>query len=84
MRHKYDDPQPLSPLTQFIGSLWSKLAVNDPTLQPLSDGFRITNTYPTSGGLSFARYNLAEVTTPTIAEIVRRESRIGPDWMWIY
>ncbi|MCV7286881.1 hypothetical protein H7J87_16265 [Mycolicibacterium wolinskyi] len=84
MRHKYDDPQPLSPLTHFIGSLWSKLAINDPTLQPLADGLRITNTYPTSGGLSFGRFNLAEVTTPQIAEIVRRESRIGRDWMWAY
>jgi hypothetical protein len=44
LRHKYDDPQPLSPLTHFIRSLWSKLAINDPTLTPLADGFRITNT----------------------------------------
>ena len=45
LRHKYDNPQPLAPLTHFIGSLWSKLAINDPTLTPLADGFRITNTY---------------------------------------
>ena len=28
LRQKYDDPQPLSPLTHFIGSLWAKLAIN--------------------------------------------------------
>jgi hypothetical protein len=53
LRHRYDDPQPLSALTQFIGSLWWKLAINDPTLRPLADGFKFTNTFPEQGNLSF-------------------------------
>ena len=74
-------PSPLSPPTHFIGSLWAKLAVNDPTLTPLADGFRITNTYPVSGSLAFKSYKLADVTTPQIIQNVRREfpswSRLG-------
>jgi hypothetical protein len=46
LRHDYTDQQPLSPLTHFIGSLWAKLTINDPTLRPLADGFRITKTFP--------------------------------------
>ena len=84
LRHKYDDPQPLSPLTHFIGSLWAKLAVNDPTLTPLADGLRITNTYPVSGSLAFKSYKLADVTTPQIIQNVRREFPVGPDWNYLY
>jgi hypothetical protein len=83
-RHKYDDPQPLSPLTHFIGSLWAKLAINDPTLTPLADGFRITNTYPVSSSLAFKSYKLADVTTPQIIQNVRREFPVGPDWDYLY
>ena len=83
LRHKYGDPQLLSPLTHFIGSLWSKLAINDPTLTPLADGFRITNTYPASGSLAFKRYKLADVTTPQIVESVRRHA-VGSDWNYLY
>jgi hypothetical protein len=48
MRHRYED-QDLSPLTNFIGSLWQKLAINDPSLKPLADGLRLTETDPTGG-----------------------------------
>jgi hypothetical protein len=84
MRHKYDDPQPLAPETKFIGSLWGKLAINDPTLKPLADRLRMTDTYSASGAFAFDPYKLTEVTTPRIADIVRRESLTGPDWMWQY
>ena len=83
LRQKYDDPQPLSPLTHFIGSLWAKLAINDPTLTPLSDGFRITSTYHVSGSLAFKSYKLADVTTSQIIQNVRREIPGGPDWNYL-
>ena len=84
LRHKYGDPQPLSPLTHFIGSLWAKLAINDRTLTPLADVLRITNTYPVSGSLAFESYKLADVTTPQIIQNVRREFPVGPDWNYLY
>jgi hypothetical protein len=82
----YGDASPNSaaPLTHFIGSLWAKLAINDPTLTPLADGFRITNTYPVSGSLAFKSYKLADVTTPQIIQNVRREFPVGPDWNYLY
>lgn len=63
------EQQSLSPLTNFIGALWGKLALNDATLIPLADGLRITKTMDAS--LSFGTgqkmYTLSEVTTPDIA-----------------
>jgi hypothetical protein len=72
MRHDYEQ-QDLSPLTNFIGSLWGKLAINDPTLKPLADGLRITKTLDTSGsfGMGSGPYKLADVTTPKIASQYR-------------
>jgi hypothetical protein len=69
MRHDYDEKQNLSPLTNFIGSLWGKLAINDPTLKPLADGFRITKTVDISGsfGMGKGPYKLAVAATPKIA-----------------
>lgn len=84
LRHKYDDPQPLSPLTHFIGSLWAKLAINDPTLRPLADGFRITNTYPEGGSLAFKRWPLQELTTERIADGVRGNFIPNADWQYLY
>lgn len=72
MRHDYEQ-QDLSPLTNFIGSLWGKLAINDPTLKPLADGLRITKTVDTSGsfGMGSGPYKLADVTTQKIADRYR-------------
>lgn len=68
MRHDYEQ-QNLSPLTSFIGSLWNMLAINDPTIKPLADGFRITKTVDTTGsfGMGSGPYKLADVATPKIA-----------------
>jgi hypothetical protein len=68
MRHDYEQTN-LSPLTNFIGSLWGMLAINDPTLKPLADGFRITKTVDTTGKLNMGSgpYKLADVATPKIA-----------------
>ena len=85
LRHKYDDPQPLSPLTHFIGSLWAKLAINDPALTPLTDGFRITNTYPVSGSLAcFQVVQASRCDHPADHPNVRREFPVGPDWDYLY
>lgn len=63
------EQQNLSPLTNFIGALWEKLAINDPTLKPLANGLRITKTMDTtvSFGTGGRWYKLPEVTTPEIA-----------------
>lgn len=60
----------LSPLTNFIGALWDKLAINDPSLEPLADGLRITKTMDTSYSIGSGQkfYTLSEVTTPDIAK----------------
>ncbi len=84
LRHDYKDQQPLSPLTHFIGSLWAKLAINDPALRPLADGFRITNTFSQTGGLAFKRWTLAELTTPRIVDGVRRNFIPNRDWQYLY
>jgi len=84
MRHKYDDPQPLAPVTNFIGSLWGKLALNDKSLTPLADGFRITNTYPSSGQLAFKRWKLADLVTPFMVDNVRRGFIPNSDWQYLY
>jgi hypothetical protein len=84
LRHDYKDQQPLSPLTHFIGSLWAKLAINDPTIRPLADGFRITNTFPQTGGLAFKRWTLAELTTERITDGVRRNFIPNADWQYLY
>lgn len=82
--HDYTDEQPLSHVTHFIGSLWHKLAINDPLVRPLADGFRITNTYPQSGQIAFKRWPLAEITSPRIADGVRREFIPNRDWQRIF
>lgn len=84
LRHDYNDQQPLSAVTHFIGSLWAKLAINDPAVRPLADGFRITNTFPQGGGLAFRRWTVAELTTPRIADGVRREFIPNRDWQYLY
>ncbi|HTX97321.1 MAG TPA: DUF6602 domain-containing protein [Mycobacterium sp.] len=84
LRHDYKDEQPLSPLTHFIGSLWAKLTINDPTVRPLADGFRITNTFPQTGGLAFKRWTLAELTTPRIVDGVRRNFIPNADWQYLF
>ena len=68
IRHDYEQ-QDLSPLTSFFGSLWGKLAINDPSLKPLANGLRITKTEPATGsfGMGSGPYKLAEASTPKIA-----------------
>lgn len=66
LRHDYEQKD-LSPLTNFIGALWGKLAINDPTLQPLADGLRITKTTDTLGSFGMRSFKFAEVATPQIA-----------------
>lgn len=75
MGHDYEQ-QHLSPLTNFIGALWDKLAINDPTLKPLADGLRITKTMDTtvSLGSGLKLYKLSEVTTPEITRRYRHSS----------
>lgn len=64
------EQQNLAPLTNFVGALWDKLSINDPTLKPLADGLRITKTIDTSFSLGTGAktYKLSEVTTPEIAQ----------------
>ena len=68
MRHDYEQ-QDLSPLTHFIGLLRQKLALNDASLKPLADGFRITKTSPEIGSFNMGSgpYKLASVSTEQIA-----------------
>lgn len=70
----------LSPLTNFIGALWDKLAINDPALKPLADGLRFTKTMDTSYNLGTGGkiYKLSAVTTPDIA----RRHRNSEPWMY--
>jgi len=64
------EQQNLAPLTNFVGALWDKLSINDPTLKPLADGLRFTKTIDTSFSLGTGAktYKLSEVTTPEIAQ----------------
>jgi hypothetical protein len=73
------EQQNLSPLTNFIGALWDKLAINDPTLKPLADGLRLTKTMDTkfSLGAGGKQYRLSEVTTPDIAKKYWKSSPWG-------
>lgn len=84
LRHDYDDEDPLSPLAHLIGSLWGKLAINDKTLRPLADGFRITKTYPDRGGLTFRRWPLVDVTNEHIAKNVKRGFIPNADWQYLF
>lgn len=72
MRHDYEQTT-LSPLTNFIGLLWNRLALNDPTLKPLADGLRMTKTVETKGGLNTGPgpYKLTDVAPATIADRYR-------------
>ncbi|MGV0581914.1 DUF6602 domain-containing protein [Mycolicibacterium elephantis] len=74
------EQQNLSPLTNFIGALWDKLSINDPTLKPLADGLRITKTMDTgvSLGTGGKTYALSEVTAPEIA----KKYRLSPPWSY--
>jgi hypothetical protein len=77
------EQQNLSPLTNFIGALWGKLALNDPTLKPLADGLRITkttderHTFNPDGKVPKV-YKLSEITTPGIA----KRYRTSPPWSY--
>ncbi|BBZ74390.1 hypothetical protein MPRS_54830 [Mycobacterium paraseoulense] len=66
LRHDYQQ-QNLSPLTNFVGSLWGKLAINDPTLKPFADGLRITNTTDALGSFPMRSFRFADMATPEIA-----------------
>lgn len=84
MRHNYEQ-QNLAPVTGLIGSLWDKLAINDPTLKPLADGFRITETTDATGsfGMGAGPRKLIDVTSPEVAQSVRAGAW-GPEWAWAY
>jgi hypothetical protein len=45
------EKQDLSPLTTFIGSIWQKMAINDPSLKPFADGLRLSDPSFRSGGV---------------------------------
>jgi hypothetical protein len=77
MRHDYKQEN-LFPLTNFIGLLWGKLALNDLSLKPIADGLRVTETTDTTGTFGMRSYTLANVTTPQIAA---RHRNHGP---WYY
>lgn len=77
LRHDYEQ-QNLSPLTNFIGALWGKLAINDPTLKPLADGLRVTGTTDTLGSFPMRSHKFADVTTPQIAQRYRNT----PHWWY--
>jgi hypothetical protein len=66
MRHDYKQEN-LSPLTNFIGLLWNKLALNDFSLKPIADGLRVTETTDTTGSFGMRSYKFADITTPQIA-----------------
>ncbi|ADG97395.1 conserved hypothetical protein [Segniliparus rotundus DSM 44985] len=83
MRRKYE-AEALSPLTKFIGSLWQKLAINDPTLKPLADGLRLTDPDPEGGQFSGRRYKLDDLVDSDVMDNVRSESPVGFDWMYQY
>ncbi|MGV0739918.1 DUF6602 domain-containing protein [Mycobacterium syngnathidarum] len=70
----------LVPLTNFIGALWDKLAINDQTLKPLADGLRITKTMDTSVsfGTGGKMYTLSAVTSPDIA----KRYKYSPPWSY--
>lgn len=70
----------LSPLTNFVGALWDKLAINDPTLKPLADGLRLTKTMDTkfSLGTGEKQYTLSGVATPEVA----RKYRNSEPWSY--
>jgi len=79
MKHDYEQAN-LSPLTNFFGSLWNMLALNDPSLKPLAAGLRITKTVEDTGGLNMGSgpYKLADVATPKIANGYRN----GEPWSY--
>jgi len=84
LRHKYDDPAAAVATDPLHWITVGQAGHQRPTLTPLADGFRITNTYPVSGSLAFKSYKLADVTTPQIIQNVRREFPVGPDWDYLY
>lgn len=84
LRHRYDDPQPLYPLTHLIGTLWWKLAINDPAVQPLADGFRFTDTYPSGGELAFKSWKLSDLTTQHTVNSVGRGFIPNSDWQYLF
>ena len=61
-----------------------KMAINDPSLKPLADGLRFTDTDPIGGQFGFDPYKLADVVTPQIVNNVWRQFPVGPDWMYQY
>ncbi len=77
MRHNYEQ-EDLSPLTNFIGTLWGKLALNDPSLKPIADGLSMTKTMDVTGSFGHSSYKLADVTTQAIADKYRHSS------LWSY
>lgn len=79
LKHDYEQTT-LSPIANFIGLLWGMLALNDPTLTPLADGLRITQTVVTTGilNLGSGAYRLSELANPALA---RKYRNYEP---WVY
>lgn len=69
----------LSPLTRFVGALWSKLALNDPTLEPIAGGFRATEP-ALRGRAGLRNWKLADVVSDDVIDRMEAGPLIGSDW----
>jgi hypothetical protein len=83
-RTSEDEPGDLlSPLTIFITTLWQKLALNDPTLQPIADGLRVT--YTADAGEAWQRtWPADEVLSEATRRRIAQGVLLGNDWQNIY
>jgi hypothetical protein len=83
-RTSEDEPGDLlSPLTIFITTLWQKLALNDPTLQPIADGLRVT--YKADAGEAWQRtWPADEVLSEATRRRIAQGVLLGNDWQNIY
>jgi hypothetical protein len=69
----------LSPLTRFIGSLWGKLALNDPGLEPVASGFQATEPLP-HGNIGMKNWKLADVVSDDVMDKLEAGPTFGADW----
>jgi hypothetical protein len=69
----------LSPLTRFVGALWGKLALNDPTLEPIADGLRATEP-SLHGKAGMKNWKLADVVSDDVMDRLEVGPVSGRDW----
>jgi hypothetical protein len=69
----------LSPLTRFIGALWGKLALNDPTLESIAGGLRATEPSP-HGKIGMRNWRLANVVSDDVIDHLEAGPLSGRDW----